>query len=463
VEWSWDLLDPEERLLARRLAVFAGGATVESAAAVCGLPAERVDDLLSGLADKSLVDSVGGRFRMLDTIGEFCAGRLVASGEEERIRAAHAGYFLELAREADSHLRRPEQLVWLERLTAEHGNLLAALRWGVRADTGVALALVGAAAWYWYLRGVREELAPLAASLLAAVGHEPPPDALEEYLLCVLGSGTTDPAHLARVREIVVTIPGPIRQPYAMVAWALYAGPPAADAELGPLQEWFATTEEPWYRGLFRFGIGMTAFYRGTDPAFAEAECVAALEFFRASGDRWGLAQALDALATIADSLGDAGKSLALTDQAIEVVGQLGAIEELADLHCRRADRRLRAGHDSTADYERSAELARRVGVPATLALAHSGLGELARRAGDLTAARRWHELALQESTVDWTGTGATAAVLIALGRVAEEEGAVQEARSCYARAVELAESNRMPTTAEDAVAGLARLGDQVS
>jgi hypothetical protein len=184
VGWSWDLLSPPEQALARRLTVFAGGATLAAAERVCGLPAGETVELLADLTDKSLVEAGGGRYGMLDTVRAFGAEQLTQTGERERLRAAHAAYFLDLAQTADPHLRRAEQLEWLARLDAECDNLHAALRWAVRADRPLALRLVAALSWHGQLRGLGER-APLAAELLEAVGPEPPAGLEEEYALCV--------------------------------------------------------------------------------------------------------------------------------------------------------------------------------------------------------------------------------------------------------------------------------------
>jgi tetratricopeptide (TPR) repeat protein len=213
-------------------------------------------------------------------------------------------------------------------------------------------------------------------------------------------------------------------------------------------------------RGLLRFGASFSRWYGGGDVAEAERECRAALELLRSTGDRWGIAQALDALATFTDDQAEVARALELTDEALEVVGQLGAAEELAELRCRRADRLLRFGKldEAWADYERAAELAGRAGMPATLTLAHSGLGEVARNRGNLAEARRWQELALSESTMDWSNSGARSQVLSALGRVAEAEGDTEQARAHYQEAVDLAVDNRMPAAVSDAVEALGRL-----
>jgi tetratricopeptide (TPR) repeat protein len=267
-------------------------------------------------------------------------------------------------------------------------------------------------------------------------------------------------AHVERARAIMATVLGFTGHPYLMVGWALFAGPPAGDDPVTPMHEtMLAASVDPWLAGLYRFGVGFITLYAGGELADAERECAVALERFRETGDRWGLAQVLDALATFADLRGDSVAAIELTDQALEVVGQLGAVEELAELRGRRGDRLVGVDVDAArADYERAAELAGRAGLPAILALAHSGLGEIARRRGDLVAARRFHESALSESTMDWVNAGARSQVLTALGRVAEDEGNAGEARVLYRQAVELAVDNRMPATADEAVAGLARV-----
>jgi predicted ATPase/DNA-binding SARP family transcriptional activator len=460
VSWSWELLEPDERLLAARFSVFEGGASAASVTAVCGLG----PDVLAGLADKSFVDNDSGRYRMLDTIRAYCAGRLIELGGRYHPMLAHAKHFLAFARIVDPHLRGAEQLTWLPRLAAENANLTAALRFAIMADPELALDLIAALSWYWYLRGMRGEIAPLATELLDRIG---PDGSGERYVLAVLWAAMGRPgeerllAYVERARSIMSTIMDYTGHPYLMVGWALFAGPPADEDTVTPFREALGTVElDPWFEGLHRFGLGFVTFYAGGALADAERECTIALEKFRLTGDRWGLAQVLDALATFADVRGDAAAALELTDQALDIVGQLGAVEELAELRGRRADRLLGAGReaDAHADYRLAAEQAARAGLPAILALAHSGLGELARRRGDLAVARKFHESALAESTMDWTHSGARAQVLTALGRVAEDEGDTTEAASLYHQAIDLARDNRMPATAEEAIAGLSRV-----
>ncbi|WP_307803902.1 AfsR/SARP family transcriptional regulator [Micromonospora echinofusca] len=498
VEWSWDLLTGAERRLARRLTVFAGGATLAAIEQVCApfdaetgsvdagteavdaedtgthsadagdtgidtvdagdTDAEAVDvaDLLAGLVDRSLVEIVDGRYRMLETIRAFGAERLTEAGEAERYRRAHAGHLLGLARVADPWLRRAEQITWLSRLAAEHRNLQAALRWAVHADPHLALRLVGTLSAYWHLRGSRSEVAPLAAELLRAVGDEPPPGLTEEYVLCLFHAayavGVT-PDLLDRAGRLVAGLPGPPRQPYLLVFWAQLGGPPGGDAAdrawlIGP---------EPWPRALHRFGTGFLRLFQGELSA-AEAELRPALAGFRSVGDRWGTAQVLDALAWLADRRGDRAASLALTDEALDLVGQLGAGEEVAELSCRRGDRLRRAGDlaGARADYVAAAGLAARFGLPLALAQARSGIGTVDRLAGDLASARSRQEQALAACADGWLDSGIRVRALGELGRIAEAQGNVGSAHSRHAEAVRTALGLRNLLDVADAAEGLA-------
>jgi predicted ATPase/DNA-binding SARP family transcriptional activator len=457
VEWSWDLLDDDARTLASRLAVFAGGASRDAIRAVCGVA--DVDDVLADLVDQSLVDT-SGRYRMLETIRLFCAEKL--DGAAEPVRRAHAEYFLALAETADPHLRRAEQLDWLATLTAEHENLRAALRWAVGADPALALRLIGALAGYWFLRGVRGEVGAQAAELLAGL-DAPIPGLEQEYVLCVVHAqpaGRLDRQHLTRADAIMRTLNEPVRQPFLVVDWALVSGPPGRfePDHLPPLLRRFTESDDPWCPALTDLSLSFTSWFGGGDLATAEAACVRARDGFRALGERWGLAQAVEALAAFADVRGDLAASIALTDEALDLVGQLGAGDELADMRCRRAERLFRAGEvdAAEADFRTSAELARIGRLPVTLMLARRGLGEVARVKGDLRAARDWQESALRESGTDWLTRSARARVLTALGRVAEAEGDPPEALRRHREAITLARGNRNTAALADAIAGLA-------
>ncbi len=182
IGWSYDLLTESERALFRRLSVFAGGWTLNTAEAIAKPGAGLGSDLLEvlrSLVDKSLVQretiaSGTDRFGMLETIREFGLEQLEAAGEAEATRSRHATFFLQAAELAEPHLRGRQRKQWLDQLEAEHDNLRAALRQAI--DSGNAqfgLRTVGALWRFWHLHGhlaegrrwTEEMLALPAASL----------------------------------------------------------------------------------------------------------------------------------------------------------------------------------------------------------------------------------------------------------------------------------------------------------
>ena len=138
VEWSWDLLTDAEAKLARRLSMFAGGITVDSAIGVCagpGLPAVEVPYLIASLVEKSLLEAKtnadgSSRYRMLETVRAYGQEKLAEAGETEAAMAAFTDHFTQLALANEPILRTRDQLAAMAVIGAEHDNLGAVLRWG---------------------------------------------------------------------------------------------------------------------------------------------------------------------------------------------------------------------------------------------------------------------------------------------------------------------------------------------
>jgi non-specific serine/threonine protein kinase len=166
LDWSHDLLSDAERTLFARLSVFAGGWTLEAAEAVgCGhgIGQEDILDLLSGLADKSLVwaeaPGEGGlRYGLLEPVRQYAEERLEERGEVETSRLRHAGFFVALAEDAEPRFRRPEEATYSRLLETEHGNMRAALSWSLGGgDPDLGLRLAAALRWFWNARGHLDE------------------------------------------------------------------------------------------------------------------------------------------------------------------------------------------------------------------------------------------------------------------------------------------------------------------
>ena len=171
---------PAQALL-RRLAIFAGGWTLEAAETLCALAGdsgEAVLPALWALAEKSLLRAPEHiadepRFAMLETVRDYALEQLAAHGETEVLRGHHAALYVALAEQAEPQLEGPEQVAWVARLEREHDNLRAALTWAMEdgAERGVLGLRLAAALWrFWYLRGHLSEGRRWLEGMLATGG-----------------------------------------------------------------------------------------------------------------------------------------------------------------------------------------------------------------------------------------------------------------------------------------------------
>jgi predicted ATPase len=171
IEWSHGLLTPEEQELFRRLAVFAGGCTLDAAERV----ADADLDTLQSLIDKSLVRHTDERFWMLETIREYASERLAEGGEGESLAQRHLLHFLALAEAAEPELWAQRTDPWLPRLDVEEANFRAALGWGIeRSEAEIAVRLAAAIYPFWEIRGRHGEAYAWLSRALALGGAVPP-------------------------------------------------------------------------------------------------------------------------------------------------------------------------------------------------------------------------------------------------------------------------------------------------
>ena len=176
VSWSYSLLNRAEQVLLARLSVFAGGFGLDAAEAVCGsgdIEVPEVAGLLGALVDKSLVvaEPAGPtlRYRLLETIRLFAAGRLIEAGDDEAnaAAAAHCAHFLSVAETAAAHLTGPGQGSWLARLDADQANLRRAAQHAAGDPDGTAQVLrLGVALHrFWIARSRQEAFGLLVPAL----------------------------------------------------------------------------------------------------------------------------------------------------------------------------------------------------------------------------------------------------------------------------------------------------------
>ncbi|GAT66155.1 SARP family transcriptional regulator [Planomonospora sphaerica] len=454
VEWSWDLLDEQERALARRLSVFAGGIALEAAERICageGLPRADVLDVLARLVDKSLVAVAGHdpvpRYRMLETIRAYAAERLEASGERERLRLAHAVHFTELAEAADPGLRDRRQAACLAEMAREHDNLSAALRWAVEEGrVELALRLVGALGWYWWLSGHRTEGAHRAREVLGkAGGAAPGPLALARavYGINAVGAGSALDGARAELAEAIRLAREEVARPWhPMVALAgpivaLFLGARPDDGHLDEM----SAHPDPWVRALIHLFLGAEQLAAGRLDA-CEAEMTASLDGFRRLGERWGTGNALAVLGELDFLRGEPERGLERLHEAIAVLEEIAAVDELAYMRGRLAFALNLTGDRATAGelLEESLRFALRNGDRVGGMSLLAGRGDFAREAGDFAGARRYYADALRMVDAEpGMPVQIRAMINVSLGLLAEQEGDLARARRLLEAALEQA------------------------
>jgi predicted ATPase/DNA-binding CsgD family transcriptional regulator len=343
IAWSHDLLGEEERVLFRRLGVFAGGFDLECASAVVGDVGR--DDLLAALAvlvDQSLVRQAEAsgddrsRFVMLETIREFAAERLEESDELETMRTRHAHYFLEVAEQAEPHLRGPAQDSWLGRLERELPNLRQALRWfRDQNDLPRALCLAGALGRFWEARGhviegrvVLEELLAASTTSDAALAPVLAPVLSWSGWLAVV-QGDFDAARerhlqaLARYREA-----GDERGiAFALTCLASQEIPTGdltgAARRLDEALRRLRSLDADWELAFVLNNAGWLAQQQG-EPEEAERAFAESLEFFRLAGDNVNIALTLCYLGNASRERGDCERARLLLDEGIALLRERG-------------------------------------------------------------------------------------------------------------------------------------------
>ncbi len=285
IEWSHELLGPDEQVLFRRLAVFAAGFRLEAAETV----AEAGLDTLQSLVEKSLVAFSGERYRMLETIREFATERLDGSGEGDAVRQRHAEWVATLVERGEPELDGHAQEPWLARFAEEHDEIRAALTFG---QGDLVLRIAGACATFWWIHGHWTE----GRRWLELAVSQPPPQ--DDRLRAKVLEGS---AHLAMRQLDLASAIGPAEESLAIRR--------RCDDESGIARSLrvlglIASTEDD-----------AAGFRRYTEES---------AEYARRSGDRWALSMALNNLGYIALVEGDPSTASGWFDEAIDLAQQRG-------------------------------------------------------------------------------------------------------------------------------------------
>jgi predicted ATPase/DNA-binding CsgD family transcriptional regulator len=362
IAWSYGLLSPAEQMLLRRLAIFAGGCTLEAAEAVAGAEgvsaAHSILGLLASLVGHSLVRQESRadgepRFLLLETIREFALEQLAISGETEHVGLRHAFYVLALAEEAEPYLDSAARGAWLGRLNAERDNIRAAMRWMIEHDEGdAALRTIGALFhWYWGAALVEGNRWAEAALALPSAQHRSVARAK------ALGRG-------ARTRWML----GDYR---AAQSWA--AESVALSRELGDRQQLGSAL--PW--------LGLTLARSAPEDACALGEESVAI--FRVLDRPWDLGANLNLLGAIARETGDLARARSALTESVAIIRALDDRLILAQAlnNLGRLDFREGKYDDARSRLQECLPLHREHDDLRGVAVALSILGQIAERLGD--------------------------------------------------------------------------------
>ncbi|WP_456302498.1 AfsR/SARP family transcriptional regulator [Streptomyces tendae] len=409
VDWSWDLLDADEREVLGRLSVFAGGCDLAAAEAVCG-PAAL--DALGSLVDKSLVvaapvtDRLSGdgmRYRLLETVAEYAGERLDETGGRAAAARAHLTYYRELARTTDPLLRGPQQLAAIERLEREYENLRTALRHAVAEhDEQEALSLSLSLVWYWQMRDLRVEARNWFVEVMALGPDpfaEPGTPARPVWERCTAAPPPMTGEVLAEARR-GVHLAHLACMDTELDAWQN----PAAQRKLRVI----ADTYEPGMPQTCS-SPGLLWFYSvmltGDMDRLREIMDATLRTCRETPGYEWELAGGLQMRAQMLANRTDwAGDAVRDADESLEIYHRLGDAWGMAEALSGRAEARERVGEYrlAAADYRAAAQHAERLGAHAQVDILDARLGSVLLEAGDTERGER----VLREVLDRTAGTG---------------------------------------------------------
>jgi non-specific serine/threonine protein kinase len=338
MDWSYNLLSEVERLLLRRLSVFAGGFTLDGAEAVCadGVPSNEILGLLMRLVKKSLVTvdhEEGMRYRLLETIRQYGLEKLIEAGEESAVRGRHRDWYLSLAERIEPELRGADQKAWLDRLEVEHDNLRAALGWSLEGrEVSEGLRLAGALWRFWYVRGyLSEGCRWLERALEEGVGASA---SVRAKALCGAGIMMWRHEDYSRAKaffEESIALFRELGDKWGMAESLRGLGFVARDRS--DYKRAAALFEESL--SLFKEiedkkgivwplnDLGVVALSQG-EYSLAMARCEESLSLFRELGDGWGMAVSLNILGSTAYYQGYYSRSAALFEESLSLFQELG-------------------------------------------------------------------------------------------------------------------------------------------
>ncbi len=420
VAWSYDLLENDEKLVARRLAVMSDF-TLDAAEAVAvddSVDSLAVLDLLTHLVDKSMVRVDHAhpvtRYRFLESIRQFLHGRLVESGEAERARALHLDHFLALVESVEPQIAFGDSARLLSMLELEHDNLEAALDFAdATSRREQALRLAASMTLFWELRGHLGRGSRWLARLLDQTDDEPTP---------WRGRACWGAAHIGLYGGDVETMG--IRAPEAL-----------QEAE---------RFDDDWTRARALNTIGFATAI--TDPAQARPGLERSVELGARIGDDWAVLNSSKMMTAAGWAAQDEARAMADLEVLRDRSTPLDATYFLAWYHGLRGYFLTRRGELSTAraELDTAIDMCDRIGEPVTGSMSKAWRWAIDVMEGDYDEARRQSAALLERAAASGGGL-AIADLLANLGRVAIAQGDVEAAIEVLAPAYDAQREHGIP------------------
>jgi predicted ATPase len=440
IDWSYDLLTAPERIVLRRLTVFVGGWTLEAAEVVCsgdGVEQNQVLDLLIQLVDKSLVlvdDQRQGaaRYRLLETVRQYAAEKLLEAGEADAVRDRHLAGLLALAEESFARFGSMEQHAWLARLAAEFDNLQAALEWSraQASETEMELRLAGAMMGLWLF-----------------VGHLSAGRAALEMALA-----RSNPTARTRARARALAAAGGLAgmQMDVAAANALLRESVAIYRELGDKRELAHVLN----------ALGRVVAVHQGDDEEARSLRAESIALLRETGQSWGLATSLFLSGDTALERGQYARARAQLEESVTLFRTLGDRQMVTSPLTSRGRLACVEGDYSTARalIEEGLAIRREVGDRWSVAISLNSLGEVARCQGDYEGAEPLFQeaLTLNRELSDDAGIGWS---LHNLAHVALHAGDSRRAATLFVESLTIRMHHDYKAGVAAGLAGMASVG----
>jgi len=412
LDWSYDLLTNEERLLFRRLAIFAGSFPIEAIEAICGPLFVPILDTLMRLVEKSLVlveqTEQGVYYRLLEIVRDYAREKLLASGEIDLLRLRHLHFFIHLAEAADEQLQQGQQERWLAWFERHHDNIRIALRRATESGKTVeAFRLAASMGLFWELHGYWQEGRHWLAQVLRLHEEtETPGDAAlklrswTSHAFMRAGSMAWRQCDFAGAHTLLekslalfstLNEQEGIHNVLVLLGGVAFEQGDYATAETyyGESLRVARTFSKKHAVGMTLFGLGLTAYHTGNYP-LAQVHLTESLTVFRASGHS-DVNYPLNALGNLANLQGDYATAHVFYAEALAWRRTLGDKRGIAAILSDVANVTLKQGNVSTAQthYRESLLLFQELGNQRGIVGTISGLARLCQGQGD-------HELAAQ-------------------------------------------------------------------